>query len=199
VPRPSVRIQGEIDRLVAFRTAFIRLLNSSKPEKRDFSMFFVKLVPNVSHDEWTKLQTDVATASGAAASAYLANGGATYTLKNAAYIMNNVNPVSNWMMTLESPDELKPEMVTSAVETAIGVATERLERAKRSERGLVGLIAAFLRWPSTLREAVGDNAYQRGAASAIGVVGQILVGAIAAALGTGLVAGVVALWQLVIP
>ncbi len=162
-------------------------------------MFFVKLVPNVPHDEWTKLQTDVATASGAAASAYLANGGATYTLKNAAFIMNNVNPVSNWMMTLESPDELKPEMVTSAVETAIGVATERLERAKRNERGLVGLIAAFLRWPSTLREAVGDNAYQRGAASAIGVVGQILVGAIAAALGTGLVAGVVALWQLVIP
>lgn len=199
VARPSARIQGEINRLVAFRVAFIALVNASKLDQRDFSMFFTKLVPNVPHAEWTKLQTDVATAAGAASRAYLSNGGGTFTLKNAAFIMHNVNPVSNWMMALESPDELKPEMVISSVESAIGVATERFERAKQNERGLVGLIAAFLRWPSTLREAVGDNTYQRSAASAIGVVGQILVGAIAAALGTGLVTGIVALWKLVIP
>jgi len=191
--KPSQTILDQISRLKAFRDAYIELVNSSAPESDGL---FARLAPRVSHDEWSRLESSVARAAGAAATAYDANGGATYSLRNAAYIMNDVNPMQNWAMSLESPEQLRPQMVVAAIDNAIGIATTRLETARRNERGLVGVIAAFLRWPSTLRAAAGTSSYQRGAAGVIGVFGQILVGAIAAALGAGLFAGVVELWRI---
>lgn len=196
MPKPSVRIQGEISHLAQFRNSYIALINASNLERGDW-YDSPRLSPKVSPAEWGRLKSEVAHSAGAASAAYDSNGGGTYTLKNAAFIMQNVNPIANWVMSLESPDELKPELVIAAVDTALGVASTRLADAQRNERGLVGLIAAFLRWPSTLRAAVGPSTYQRGAASAIGVVGQIVVGALAAALGAALVAGVVELWRVV--
>ena len=98
-------------------------------------------------------------------------------------------------MSLRSPEELSPDIVVSSVEGAIGAARQEAAEAQQRERGLTGFIAAFVRWPSNLREAVGpDNRAQRTAAGAIGVLGQIIVATLATALGTGLVAGAVALW-----
>lgn len=191
--KPSQTILDQISRLTAFREAYIELVNSSVPESDGL---FARLAPRVSHDEWSRLESSVARAAGAAATAYEANGGATYWLRNAAYIMNDVNPMQNWAMSLESPEQLRPQMVVAAIDNALGIATTRLETARRNERGLVGVIAAFLRWPSTLRAAAGSSPYQRGAAGVIGVSGQVVVGALAAALGTGLVAGAVELWRI---
>ncbi|WP_288121554.1 hypothetical protein [Microbacterium sp. 69-7] len=149
----------------------------------------------MSNDTWSKLQRDVAIAAGAAQEAYSANGGGTFTMRNAAHV-TTVNPIANWHFALERPDELKPQMVVSAVDLAIGQARTRYESAIEHERGLVGVIASFLRWPQTLREAVGPSWTQRTVASTLGVVGQIVVGGVAAALGTALVWGVVELWRL---
>lgn len=190
--KPSTRVEQQGQRLNDFRHAFIELINSAKSSGEWPAP---KLIPNVSNDTWSQLQRDVAIAAGAAQEAYSANGGGTFTLRNAAYV-TTVNPIANWHFALERPDELKPQMVVSAVDLAIGQARTRYESAIEHERGLVGVIATFLRWPQTLREAVGPSWTQRTAASALGVVGQVVVGAVAAALGTALVWGVVELWQL---
>ncbi len=189
----SASIEREGVVLNEFRAAYIALVNATKLE-HDYDG--PKLRPKVSSDKWSKLQRDVAIAAGAAQAAYLQNGGATFSFTSGRFLMNNVNPLANWQMTIERPDEMEPQNVVSAVDLAIGRARARYEAALQSERGLVGLIASFLRWPDTLRQAVGPSRTQRTAASALGVVGQVVVGAVAAALGTALVWGVVELWQL---
>ncbi|MDQ6933896.1 MAG: hypothetical protein M3130_01100 [Actinomycetota bacterium] len=111
--------------------------------------------------------------------------------------MNNVNPVANWESS-KDPQQLEPTTVVSTVESAIARARQSAEEAAERERGLTGLIAAFLRWPSTLREAVGpDRSGQRAAAGVIGVLGQILVGIMASVLAAGLIAAGVAVGGLV--
>lgn len=191
--KPSARIEQQGHHLSAFRSAFIELVNACAPAGGDWEP--LRLVPTVSNDRWSQLQRDVAIAAGAAQEAYSINGGGSFSMRNAAYI-TTVNPIANWHFALERPDELKPQMVVSAVDHAIGQARTRYEDAVEHERGFVGVIASFLRWPQTLREAVGPSWTQRTAASALGVVGQVIVGAVAAALGTALVWGVIELWQL---
>ena len=134
-------------------------------------------------------------AAGAAASAYRRYGG-TCTLRNAAYIMHDVDPVSNWEMSFKDPEQLPPPSVVSSVEAATARARQEAADAAKRERGLTGLIAAFIRWPSDLRAAVGPgHPAQRRAAGLVGFIGQIVVGAIAGALTAGIVAAVAALWK----
>ena len=96
--------------------------------------------------------------------------------------MNNVDPITNWAMSIRDPEQMPPESVVASVETAIGIATELRDQVKQREHGLIGLIAAFLRWPQDLREAVGPGQAQRRAAGAIGVFGQLVVAAVGGAL-----------------
>jgi hypothetical protein len=111
--------------------------------------------------------------------------------------MNNVDPVTNWEMSLRDPEQLSPQSVVASVESAVARATQEAEDAARRERGLTGLIASFLRWPSDLREAVGPgHPAQRAAAGVIGVFGQVLVAAVGGALSIGLATAAVALWHL---
>ena len=192
--KPSQQWQHDEDHLLAFREAFIALINASELTG---DWMDHQYIPKGDRKEWSRLRSEVAIAAGVATHAYLRAGGGTYTLKNAAYIMNNVNPVSNWEMALKDPEQMPPETVIGSIETALGVASTEKDLAKSRERGLIGLIAAFLRWPQDLREAVGPNRGQRRAASAIGVFGQIAVATIGGALAVGVAAGAVALWQLV--
>lgn len=187
--KPSAEIRRDIDLLVSFRTKFIELINSSTRADSDWAS--VELKPKGSQKEWMRLHSEVAHAAGAAQYAYNRQGGGTVSFRNAAYLMNNVNPVANWKMSLASPDTIEPTVITSSVEAAIGAATVEYEAALQRERGLVGLIAAFVRWPQTLREAVGDGRAPRATAGAIGVLGQILVGTLSGALAVGLVSLVV--------
>lgn len=137
----------------------------------------------------------VAASAGAAASAYARHGG-TFTMRNAAYVMNDVDPVTNWEMSLRDPEQLRPEEVVSSVElSAIARATQEEVEAAGRERGLTGLIAAFLRlaigpsrgcWARAPRTTGGGERDWRHWAAALG-----------GALSVGLVAGAVALWNLV--
>ncbi|MBN0042265.1 hypothetical protein JN535_19115 [Cellulosimicrobium cellulans] len=190
--KPSQRYTADAELLLAFRTAYIDLVNSSRVSSDGL---FKILVPDVPHPQYQDKRRKVALAAGPAALAYSRYGG-TYTLRNAAVINHHVNPVANWEMSLRRPEDLTPDMILNSLEGALGSAHQEALEAEQRERGLTGLIAAFLRWPANLREAVGSgNRAQRTAAGAIGIVGQIIVATLATALGTALVAGVAALWR----
>lgn len=175
-----------------FRNAYVALTNHARPVSDGWSL--ARLEPNgIAEAEWSRLYFETAKAAGAAALAYPKYGG-TFTLRNAAYILNNVDPVANWEMSIRDPEQLDPRTIIASIEAAISRARQESQDASERERGLTGFIAAFLRWPSTLREAVGPGP-QRAAAGVIGVFGQILVGIVASVLATGLVAVGVALWR----
>lgn len=194
VVKPSERYRQDAELIRAFRETYVNLLNHAKLDRADMYSL-TKVVPDTDHQTWQRLRTAVATAAGAAASAYRRYGG-TFTLRNAAYIMHDVDPVTNWEMSLHDPEQLSPESVISAAESAIAVASQRQAEAAQREHGLTGLIAAFLRWSSDLREAVGaDHPRQRTAAGVIGVFAQALAATLATAVATGVVAGVVSLWR----
>jgi hypothetical protein len=186
--KPSEEIQRDLDRLVAFRNTFINALNASERDNSDWLRKPLK--SKGSHQKWVELQTATAHAAGAAAAAYRRYGGGTLRIANGAYIQN-VDPVANWKMSFADTDVLDPLLVVSSVDAIIGAATTELETARSRERGLVGVVAAFLRWPRTLREAVGPGRAPRAAAGAIGILGQILVGTVSGALAVGLVTLVV--------
>lgn len=196
--KPSQRHHRNAQLIGQFRNAYVDLINASGPTTRPDSMYFRVLGParGVSPADWNEKRSEVARAAGAAASAYDQYGG-KFTLRNAAYITNNVDPVANWDMSVKDPEQFPPDTVLAAVELAATRARQEAEDAAQRERGLTGLIAAFIRWPSDLREAVGPgHSVQRTAAGVIGVVGQLFVAAVGGALAVGLAAGAVALWKL---
>lgn len=194
--KPSERCKQDAVLMMKFRNAYVDLVNNARPTEGEF--FLPVLGRAVDHETWQKKRGAVAAAAGVAAVSYARYGGA-FTLRNAAYVMDSVDPVTNWEMSLRDPDQLPPQTVIASVESAVARAKQEAEDAAQRERGLTGVIAAFLRWPSNLREAVGpDHRAQRTAAGAIGVVGQIFVATVAGALATGLVAAVVAVWRAVL-
>ena len=158
-------------------------------------MFLTQLGPTVPPEEWTRLRHEVSFMAGQALPAYNRHGG-LFDLRNAAYVVSNVSPVANWEYTLRDPEQFPPETVISAIDSAIGLAESKATEAESREKGLVGVIAAFLRWPTTLRDAVGpDHAAQRGAAGVLGVFAQVVIGVVATLIASGLVAGIVEIWQ----
>jgi len=190
--RPSQQFKRDAELVYAFREAYVALLNSTRPHQ---PRFITQLGPAVPIEEWNRLRHAVSVAAGAAGPAYHRHRG-TFALRNAAYVMSGVDPVANWEMSLRDPEQLAPETIISAVEAAIGAARQKAAEAKDRERGLVGLIAAFLRWPSELREAVGPGqSAQRAAAGVLGVLAQLLVGILGSVIATGLVALGVAVWR----
>jgi hypothetical protein len=147
----------------------------------------------ISRERWVELYSAVATAAGAAGPVYERYGGSV-TLRNAAYIRTNVNLLANWELSIRDPEQLPVHSLISAVESAVARARQLADEAAEREKGLTGMIAAFLRWPSNLREAVGPgHGAQRTAAGFIGIFGQLFVATVGGALAVGLVAGTVAL------
>jgi hypothetical protein len=194
--KPSEHLKRDADVLSLFRNAYVDLVNHARPHREDMYAM-VELRSNTDHATWQAKRSEVAGAAGMAGAAYGRHGG-TMTLRNAAYIMNDVDPLTNWEMSLRDPEQMSPETVIASVDSAVARARQLSREAAERERGLTGLIAAFLRWPSNLREAVGPGrSAQRRAAGVIGIIGQVVVGAITAGLTAGLVAGAVALWGLV--
>lgn len=174
--KPSQRYRQDVAALKEFRDAFVDLVNNSKPVK---DLYFPRLTSAIEAGAWDQKRQRVALASGRATDAYDRHGNQDY------------NVVSSWELTLDDPTDQKPRTVISAVEAAYATADMRVRQAADRERGITGLIAAILRWPADLREAVGpERVAQARAATAVGVVGQLLVaiigGAVATVLGAGL-------------
>lgn len=176
--KPSVEIERELQRLVGFRDSFQRFLEASEHA-----------------GETDELFTEVSVAAGLARRAYALNDGKAFPVQDGIYVFQNADPMSQWYAVFSPDSDLHAGIVVSAVNMAIGRAEERLVVARENERGLIGAISAVLRWPRTLRAAVGEGRPQQRAAVAVGVVGQILVGAATAwlvAAGTWFAVGA---WQ----
>lgn len=190
--KPSERYKRDAELMQVFRQAYVDLVNHARPHGDGYSLTVLR--PNTDNETWQRKRAEVAGAAGMAGVPYARYGG-TMTFRNAAYVMHDVNVVANWEFSLRDPEQLSPEVILSSVDAAVARARQVARDATERERGLTGLIAAFLRWPSNLREAVGpDRSAQRTAAGVIGVFGQIVVGIVASLLAAGLLAAGVALW-----
>lgn len=193
--KPSQRYLRDSNLMMAFRNAYVELTNNVQVVPRGLTMTELAPAAGVGQQEWSRLYSTTAQAAGACASAYHRYGG-RITLRNAAYMTPNVDLVANWEMSLRDPQQLDPKTVIASVESAIARARQQSVEAAERERGVTGLIAAFLRWPSTLREAVEPGrSGQRAAASVVGVAGQVLVGILGSVIATGLVALGLMLWR----
>lgn len=181
-------------RLNDFRNAYVELINASKRDGE--SLGYPSLVPKGNADEWQRLRQKTSMAAGAAQPAFARRGGGTILMPMGSR-MQSIDPIPNWHMAVTSPEEFDPQLIASTVEHVLGGAAVELEKARSNERGLLGLIAAFLRWPDTLRDAVGGSAARQRGVKAVGIVGQIVVGTISGALATALFAGAVRLISLV--
>lgn len=185
--KPSEAIKRDLGLIIEFRDAYIALLDSSRRVDnwpRD------EYVPAVDKDTWAALDQKVAVAAGAAQYAYERQGGGTFTTPT-----DRFNPIANWSRSIQDAEAFKPRDLLTGVEGAIGSAAADCAAAADRERGLVGFIASFIRWPQTLREAVGPGWAPKTAAGAIGFIGQVMVAALGAALATGIVALCVWLWS----
>lgn len=194
--KPSERYRRDAEVMLTFRNAFVDLLNHSRPVEASYLRTSMGPQAGMAESRWLEMRSAVASASGPAAVAYRRYGGAL-TLRNAAFMMNNVDPVMNWELSFKDPEQMPPHEVASIMDAVIATAKEHAEDARQRERGLTGLIAAFLRWPENLREAVGPGRTQRTAAGAIGVVGQIIVGLIVTGIAALLAAAFKAGWAAV--
>lgn len=194
--KPSNRYIRDSNVMMQFRNDYVELLNNATAAQDELWNPALVARGGVSAFRWAELRGAVAQAAGPAGTVYERYGG-VLSLRAGAYVMHRVNPVINWELSLRDPAQLPPDTVISAADGAIASARHRADEARDRERGLTGLIAAFIRWPVDLREAVGPGKVQRTAAGTVGVLGQILVGATAGALGVGFVSGAVALWRFV--
>lgn len=192
--KPSQKHQRDAELMTAFSKAYVDLIANSEPFDGNWG---VELGPKVIDDVWEQKLRAVAAAAGAVGESYSRHGG-LWTLRRPGLAHDYVDPVANWESSLSDPETYPAQRMITSVDAAIASAQRAATDAAKRERGLTGLIAAFLRWPSDLREAVGPgHGAQRRAAGAIGVVGQILVAGLAGALATGIGAGTIALVGLV--
>lgn len=192
--KPSKRYSRDADVMMEFRNAYVRLVNCAQLREGELFLPVLGPAPGVSRQEWGDLRSAAAHAAGAAGHVYARYGG-TLSMRNAAYLMTGVNPVANWELSLRDPEQLRPESLIAAVEGAMARARQEAAEAEDREKGFTGLVAAFLRWPSDLRDAVGPGKAQRTAAGVVGVFGQVIVATLGGALAVGVAAGAAELWQ----
>lgn len=177
--RPSEVIARDRERILRFRDALQRLLATVDDGRSD------------------DLINEVSVAAGEARRAYTRNDGRTFAVQDGIYLVPNADPMSHWASLFDPDSDLTAMKVITSLDLSLGRAQERFEDAKRGERGFVGVVSSILRWPGTLRDAVGPNAAQRRAAQTLGIVGQVLVGAAATAVSAAIVRTAVLVWQAV--
>jgi len=182
--KPSVQIQADIMRLNDFRNAYVELINASKRDGE--SLGYPSLVPKGNADEWQRLRQKTSMAAGAAQPAFARRGGGTILMPMGSR-MQSIDPIPNWHMAVTSPEEFDPQLIASTVEHVLGGAAVELEKARSNERGLLGLIAAFLRWPDDLRDAVGGSRKRQRSAKALGVAGQVFVATLSTVLAAAII------------
>ncbi|CBT76507.1 hypothetical protein [Glutamicibacter arilaitensis] len=176
--KPSKMIAQERERMVLFRDAFQRLAGDAATYARG-----------------TELLNEVSIAAGAARRAYAVNDGRTFPVQDGIYLVSNADPMSHWASAFDSDSDLTTMKIITSLNLSIGRAQERYEAAKQAERGFVGAVSSILRWPITLRDAAGPGPAQKKAAQSLGIIGQVLVGAVTTALGAAIIQGAILLWH----
>ncbi len=130
---------------------------------------------DVDRTEWDQRCRATSDAAGRATDAY---GRFGVVLQTRIWMRKvfDATPLTIWVETLYGGGgiHLKPWDLISMLDTAIGKASQKAEDAKRSEKGIKGVIASILRWPNEIRESAGEDHKIQGALGyGIGVGGQI--------------------------
>jgi hypothetical protein len=95
-----------------------------------------------------------------------------------------VNPISNWRSSFNPIHSITRGVIEGYCNQLVGRLDQMAVDARLRERGLVGLVAGYLRIPSDVRDAMGptaSRAVQRGAFAA-GVIVNVAAGLILAGL-----------------
>lgn len=167
--KPSAITRRQVAALEEFASGFEWLVaNSSNRQYEEFSFY---RSPDVPDDEWNPEKRRTGVAAGRAAEAYRRFGQ-----------VERPNPLTDWPTSLTTPEEFDPYAVQSAIDSALGAARHALDVELARERGVTGLFATFIRWPQSLREAVGGTERQQRAASVLGIGGQVVAGLIVAGI-----------------
>jgi hypothetical protein len=106
--------------------------------------------------------------------------------------------IHSWQYALDQPWIVDPTFYLGEVEAIIGHLEQKATDLRNKERSFVGRVAAFVGLPAAIRAAVAESHPSLGKAGfGAGVLAQMFVTVVGGALAVGLVAGVVALWGLV--
>lgn len=167
--------------LSIFLTCFSNLIRASS--LNDISGY-LKIIPKVNHEEWNKILSETAYASGGASESFRKFGN-SYRIKSGSQFLE-VNPVDSWWHSLERPGELHPNLVISSVQHAIGKTEKARDRALRTETGFFGLIGRFIRIPESIMESVNpERRVERTTAQIVGYFIQIIGAIVSGYLVTG--------------
>jgi hypothetical protein len=171
----------EIDseKLNAFRDAYVSLINASVARE---VWPYQTYAPAGDQESWYRLRTAVAKAAGPAGIVY-PRYGAIYRTQSGPWVNSGFHPVTNWEVTIKDSKQFTPLNLLTALDAAIANVDSMKNEAIDREKGLIGLLARFLRIPADLREAVGGDAKTQKAATFVGVISQILIGLITTWLG----------------
>lgn len=142
-----------------------------------------------------ELLDKVSIAARAARRAYAANDGRTFAVQDGIYLVPNADPMGHWDSVFNGDSDPTTMKIITSLNLSIWRAHERFDAAKQAERGFVGAVSSILRWPIILRDAAGPGPAQKKAAQTLGIAGQVIVGAVTAALGAVIVLGAILLWQ----
>jgi hypothetical protein len=105
--------------------------------------------------------------------------------------VKNINPITNWTMMLQPPNELDAPFVFDYCHQAMGELESRAAKAERDERSLAGRIARFLSFPSEIRRLAGGQS-RAGQVATFGI-GVFLQGVAVTVVGGLVLAGIIAL------
>jgi len=113
----------------------------------------------------------------------------------------HLDPLHSWQYSLDYPQLLPASAIIDACEGIAGQLEEMEEQARDRESTIIGRIAgwvaAFASLPMEVRRIVADQYPSIGkVAIGAGILGQIIIGGLASALGAAIVAGLIALYHL---
>lgn len=161
--KPSQATSEQLEALHDFLSIFEWLVEHSHATSDAYYSRY--RAPNSGTNNWDDQKSRTGFAAGRAAAAYERFG-----------LVANPHPVVAWPLALSDADAVDHRSITAAIQSAIGAAESQLAAERARERGLTGLLASFIRWPQSLRDAVGGSKRQQRAASALGIGGQIIAG-----------------------
>lgn len=195
--KTSQRLLQRAHDVADFRDAYLALMQVMHISQDEY-MGSDRLRPRPGReDEAMRLMPKVSRAAGKAT---IAAGDQTRILSVTQFGQTTqFDPISNWQRSIDMPDHLPAKTVLDCCEAIIGGLEAKANEASAVEGTLVGRIASFVGFPARVRAAVAiEHPGMAKAAFGVGVVGQVVIGVVIVVLGAGALAGIVALWNMVV-
>ena len=171
--KPSRRHEIAAEKFDAFRGAYVDLLNSCDFRNQKPG---TPPTPIVDGETWALLHKTTAETAGAA-SIFFSDYGIYVATKDHFNFTTHATPSDAWFTSINNPQQVHPSLLIACIESGYGKVSLLAEQARVAEKGIKGIIASFIRWPSDLAEAVGPrHPIQTNVARSIGLLGQVLVG-----------------------